>query len=188
MASSQGANQRWSIDYIAIGCAGLCGNSPGSVDPGQGNGFIVKGERVQSSVPDRVTLLKSFNADGSEAPRAILSLQSPSPADNDTLASLVFQRHNDALEVVNFARLVPTITDASDGTEESHLSVTLPSADNSGVQREGLRVHPFGISLMDGAPEPTAVSGRAIIYIDSADGDLKIRFGDGTIKTIVADS
>jgi hypothetical protein len=28
----------------------------------------------------------------------------------------------------------------------------------------------------------------AIIYVDTADGDLKVRFGDGTIKTIVTDT
>jgi len=35
---------------------------------------------------------------------------------------------------------------------------------------------------------PTAASGIAFIYVDSADGDLKVRFGDGTTKTIVTDT
>jgi hypothetical protein len=45
-----------------------------------------------------------------------------------------------------------------------------------------------GIGLTDGVSEPGAVSGLARIYVDSADGDLKIKFGDGTVKTIVTDS
>ena len=42
--------------------------------------------------------------------------------------------------------------------------------------------------LVDGVTAPGAASGYARIYVDSADGDLKVVFGDGTIKTIVTDS
>lgn len=40
------------------------------------------------------------------------------------------------------------------------------------------------LQLVDGVPAPGAVVGVATIYVDVADGDLKIRFGNGTIKTI----
>jgi len=43
-------------------------------------------------------------------------------------------------------------------------------------------------SMTDGIPAPGATSGRAKIYVDSADGDLKVVFGDGVVKTIVTDS
>jgi hypothetical protein len=43
------------------------------------------------------------------------------------------------------------------------------------------------ISVADGVAAPAAVTGRARIYVDTADGDLKIVFGDGTVKTIVTD-
>lgn len=42
-------------------------------------------------------------------------------------------------------------------------------------------------ALTDGITAPSTISGFGQIYIDSADGDLKIRFGDGTVKTIVTD-
>jgi len=42
--------------------------------------------------------------------------------------------------------------------------------------------------LIDGVSEPSTVSGLAYIFVDSADGDLKVKFGDGTVTTIAADS
>lgn len=44
------------------------------------------------------------------------------------------------------------------------------------------------LGIADGIVAPSTISGRAQIYVDTADGDLKIKFGDGTTKTIVVDS
>lgn len=44
------------------------------------------------------------------------------------------------------------------------------------------------LAITDGITAPSVVAGNAQIYVDSADGDLKIIFGDGTVKTIVTDS
>lgn len=44
-----------------------------------------------------------------------------------------------------------------------------------------------GIAIVDGSTAPSAKTGWAKIFVDSADGDLKIIFGDGTTKTIVTD-
>ena len=42
--------------------------------------------------------------------------------------------------------------------------------------------------LIDGVTEPaTPANNHAVMYIDTVDGDLKIKFGDGIIKTIVTD-
>lgn len=47
----------------------------------------------------------------------------------------------------------------------------------------------FGsVRLTDGVAAPATVSGAAFIYVDTADGDLKVKFGDGTVKTIVTDT
>lgn len=43
-------------------------------------------------------------------------------------------------------------------------------------------------SLLDGITAPTAVSGRAFLYVDTADGDLKVRFGDNVTKTLATDT
>ncbi len=44
------------------------------------------------------------------------------------------------------------------------------------------------LGLEDGITAPTAIVGQAQMFVDSADGDLKITFGDGTTKTIVTDT
>ena len=44
------------------------------------------------------------------------------------------------------------------------------------------------MSLEDGVTAPNTISGRASIYVDSADGDLKVKFGDGTVKTLATDT
>lgn len=47
---------------------------------------------------------------------------------------------------------------------------------------------PNSLVLRDGVTAPSVVVGVALIYVDIADGDLKIKFSDGTVKTIVVDT
>lgn len=44
------------------------------------------------------------------------------------------------------------------------------------------------LDITDGITAPSATTGRAKIYVDSADGDLKVIFADGTIKTLATDT
>jgi hypothetical protein len=55
--------------------------------------------------------------------------------------------------------------------------------DETQYQRKAL-----SLSIVDGIPSPNTELGWAQIYVDTVDGDLKIRFGDGTVKTIVTDT
>jgi len=43
-------------------------------------------------------------------------------------------------------------------------------------------------ALEDGITAPSTILGKALIYVDTADGDLKVKFGDGTVKTIATDT
>ena len=42
--------------------------------------------------------------------------------------------------------------------------------------------------IKDGITAPSTSSGYAYIYVDTADGDLKVKFGDGTVKTLATDT
>lgn len=44
------------------------------------------------------------------------------------------------------------------------------------------------LGLTDGMTAPSTIAGFAQLYVDTADGDLKVKFGDGTVKTIVVDT
>lgn len=44
------------------------------------------------------------------------------------------------------------------------------------------------LGIADGISAPATVAGMAQLYVDTADGDLKVKFGDGTVKTIVVDT
>lgn len=44
------------------------------------------------------------------------------------------------------------------------------------------------LPLTDGVPEPAAIPGSALIYVDNATGDLMCKFGDGVVKTLATDS
>ena len=74
------------------------------------------------------------------------------------------------------------------GTESNGREISLIYGEfNSTVSSQWLRIN-GQFQLKDGLTAPSTVSGYAQIYVDSADGDLKVKFGDGTVKTIVTDS
>ncbi len=55
-------------------------------------------------------------------------------------------------------------------------------ANNGDVTAAGVLAGPDGITA------PGATVGVFKLYVDSADGDLKVVFGDGTVKTIAVDT
>lgn len=50
------------------------------------------------------------------------------------------------------------------------------------------QLHSDYLMLIDGVTAPGTATGKALIYVDTADGDLKVKFGDGTVKTIATDT
>lgn len=58
----------------------------------------------------------------------------------------------------------------------------------SGTEPKAVIQSAGGVAMIDGMTAPSAITGYTQIYVDTSDGDLKVRFGDGTIKTIVVDT
>jgi hypothetical protein len=56
------------------------------------------------------------------------------------------------------------------------------------VSTGGFHVADGYLGIKDGITAPSAVSGMAVIYVDTADGDLKVKFADGTVKTLATDT
>lgn len=84
---------------------------------------------------------------------------------------------------------------ATDGTDRYEIGSSgelLPSVDNSqilgGSSNRLNGIFSNKIVLMDGVSAPSTISGHASIYVDTADGYLKVKFGDGTVKTISLDT
>lgn len=80
------------------------------------------------------------------------------------------------------------------GTTATQRFVMVDSAGNAaaaitatGVGAFNANVQATFLVITDGVTAPAATAGQAKIYVDTADGDLKIVFGDGTVKTIVTD-
>lgn len=81
------------------------------------------------------------------------------------------------------------ITEDADVITNGDIKFRAAGANNIGEAGiEAGQVHSQLLVLKDGVTAPSTFSGQAAIYVDSADGDLKIKFSDGTVKTIVTDS
>ncbi len=71
---------------------------------------------------DQLTLI-STDADANRGPRLALTRNSGSPADNDIAGTIKFNAKNDAAEDIELFEINTTITDASDGTEDSKMTI-----------------------------------------------------------------
>ena len=115
----------------------------------------------------------NFTGDGSTV---AFTLGSTPNSENNTQVYIdgVYQQkdgYNVSGTVLTFSVAPPNLS-----TIEVMVTTTMASTDVS------------SLILTDGVTAPATSLGFASIYIDSADGDLKIKFGDGTVKTISTDT
>lgn len=90
----------------------------------------------------------------------------------------------------------PMLTDANGSFEFYAANGVYSLSVDTGAevrQHSGILLHDPGdatssLSLADGATAPATLSGKASVYVDAADGDLKVKFGDGTVKTVATDT
>lgn len=59
--------------------------------------------------------------------------------------------------------------------------------DQSNMSNGDLRIK-GALWIQDSITAPTATTGYAAVYVDSADGDLKVKFADGVVKTLATDT
>lgn len=82
----------------------------------------------------------------------------------------------------------------TDATDEAEYADMIASVMANGSLVEGLRIRSDKqvavdvLTVTDGVTAPSSVTGEAIIYVDTSDGDLKVKFSDGHVATIAADS
>jgi hypothetical protein len=129
--------------------------------------FAVEGDTELTTAKN----LKVLSTDGLVVPASNTYMISRS-GDSDTgiyfdVTAQEFQFHRDGNVIARFR----AVTNQGDITANRNL-----------IAENGY------LDIEDGVTAPGTSSGRARIYVDSADGDLKVKFGDGTVKTIVTDS
>jgi len=76
--------------------------------------------------------------------------------------------------------------DGEIGTSTNHRWVLMAGGNTAAAIKTENNEGQF--ALVDGITEPSTEVGFAFLYVDTADGDLKVKFGDGTVKTIVVDT
>lgn len=70
-----------------------------------------------------------------------------------------------------------------------HLRINSNNTQDIGEAGGSARTVYTGIlALIDGVTAPSTVAGQAFVYVDTSDGDAKIKFGDGTVKVIADDT
>jgi len=79
---------------------------------------------------------------------------------------------------------VPTLMDGGTGSA----AISLGSATRPAATVYTAAAITDGLHLTDGVSAPSTTLGLAKIYVDTADGDLKVKFGDGTVKTLATDT
>jgi len=113
---------------------------------------------------------------------------------NSSSAYMAFKVLNDASRGMNYFRTSSTFGGAISSGMPSGEASLLASDGNFplGFETNNLArmviTGDGGVGLRDGITAPATLTGWALLYVDSADGDLKIKFGDGTVKTIVVDT
>ncbi len=136
----------------------------------------------------------------SNAPSSIQAATVLSAISGSTASKLTLYSDSDLAQYAEFNRLLkasgglnvgsPSTGAGTGGIQvEKYIGVGINYTPGTGnVDASGYIRGQKGVVVGDGVTAPTAYEGIAFIYVDSADGDLKVKFGDGTTKTLATDT
>jgi hypothetical protein len=133
-------------------------------------------------------LIDSGQVDIILAPSNIVLDNGASSADD---YSVLGSAPNDTLRAARAPKDIYSSLDSSSGMQWQVLNSVAATRFRwlGGSGNELMRIAGDGaLGLQDGITAPSTISGVALLYVDTADGDLKVKFGDGTVKTIVTDT
>jgi hypothetical protein len=107
---------------------------------------------------------------------------------SDIIGTLAFQA-SDGDQFVTGAR-IRAVVDGTPGDNDMPTRLGFwTTNDGSATVTERVIVGPEGgLFLLDGITAPAARTGFAAIYVDTADGNLKVKFGDGFVAQLAADA
>lgn len=114
----------------------------------------------------------------------------PRPADKNTIFAGHVNGGTTSVgdgEAENYVEVGSSNDAVSNSGSTSYISIKRGSASGE-YFGTGVGTSRDTLVLNDGVTAPSASSGVAQMYVDTADGDLKIIFADGTVKTIVTDT
>ncbi|MFA6063891.1 MAG: hypothetical protein WC736_14990 [Gallionella sp.] len=105
------------------------------------------------------------------------------------LCGLVGHGHDGTNITISKAQLLMTATENWSGSAQGCEASIATTKNTTTTTTAHFKIpNDGGMAIVDGITAPAAQSGWAKIYVDTADGDLKVIFGDSTIKTIVVDT
>jgi hypothetical protein len=127
----------------------------------------------------RIQFQKTRNAD--HAAHSIVS-------DADDIGALGFYG-SDGAAFIAAADILAEV-DGTPGTNDMPGRITFKITPNGSPTpvAQVLMGNDGGIAVADGITAPATRAGWATIYVDTSDGDLKVKFGDGTVKVLAADT
>jgi hypothetical protein len=122
---------------------------------------------------------------------AVLFYRNDGSATDNLVLALNASKHVLINTTIDSAQLTVKAEDAD--TKGLVINTSASPAENPfEVMNNGTTISGFGpngsVFIKDGMTAPGAATGFARIYVDAADGDLKVVFADGVVKTIAVDA
>lgn len=181
----------WGVD---VDTCIFAGSGLITVNPANGSSFTHHGCSVHGSVATGDVMTSASGAIASPDGPAFAVMQNTATTNASNL--LPFSQKNAAGEWMPFVRLVQVATSVVDGNEQSQFKLqlltngTFQDAFTLTYDGNGVLSGRFDgyLQIKDNVTAPSTATGYVSLYADAADGDFKARYGDGTVKTIVADT